>query len=266
MNQKQFSRALKAVVVIMAFVAFFLFSHIAFIETAKGDIHSVFGFLANLVTPDGSIWNKIVKYMLCAVIPIFTILIVCRGRNVWECWGVRDGFLKGWCVGLICVLPMLACNSLAGCSEFSWEYLLLGAILPGLFEELLFRGFLFGLLFRFCRWGLVWAALPPAVVFTIGHFYQAHDLLSGLQVFTVTALGSLFFSWLYAEWGTLWVSIAFHILMNAIWQQIPVDGVTSSIGNVATNIGRVATIILAIVLTFLYKKKQGKNLFDYKII
>ena len=54
--------------------------------------------------------------------------------------------------------------------------------------------------------------------------------------------------------------------MNAIWQQIPVDGVTSSIGNVATNIGRVATIILAIVLAFLYKKKQGKNLFDYKII
>ena len=32
-------------------------------------------------TPDGSIWNKIVKYMLCAVIPIFTILIrLCRQR------------------------------------------------------------------------------------------------------------------------------------------------------------------------------------------
>lgn len=265
MNKNLLPNTMKAIIIIVAFIAFFFCSHIALIETSGGNFRSVLGFLAGLFTPSGSIWYQLVKYVLWTVFPIVTVLLVCRGKNVWECLGVRGGFLKGWCIGLISILPMLACNSLVGRSEFSWEYLLLGAILPGLFEELLFRGFLFGLLFRFCRWGFVWATLPTAIVFTVGHFYQAHDLLSGIQVFAITAIGSLFFSWLYAEWNTLWMPIAFHILMNGIWQQIPVDGVNTSVGNVATNIGRIATIILAIVLTILYKWKQGKRIFDYKL-
>lgn len=38
-----------------------------------------------------------------------------------------------------------------------------GAVFAGLFEELIYRGFLFGVLHRYCGWRFIWAALPAAV-------------------------------------------------------------------------------------------------------
>ena len=47
-----------------------------------------------------------------------------------------------------------------------------GAIYPGFFEELICRGLFFGVLFRFCRWGFLPAALLSSVIFSLGHMYQ----------------------------------------------------------------------------------------------
>ena len=84
--------------------------------------------------------------------------------------------------------------------------------------------------------------------------------MSGLQVFCVTALGSLFFSWLYMVWdNNLWVPISFHIMMNGIWVLIPIADATSSIGSITANIGRLLTVALAVTLTVLYKKREPQR-------
>ena len=87
-----------------------------------------------------------------------------------------------------------------------------------------------------------------------------------LLVFAVTAFGSLLFSWLYVEWNfNLWVPIALHVGMDAVWSLIPIEGIDHSMGNLPSNIGRVLTLVLVVVITVLYKKRQGKKLFNYKV-
>ncbi len=227
-----------------------------------GHVVSCDSALSALVFTKGSFAYSLTKHLLSCVIPIMTILVVCKGKNILECWGLglRRDFLKGCAVGLLCCVPMLVCNLITGRVAFSLEKLFLGAVFPGLFEELVYRGFLFGILHRYCNWRFIWAALPAAVLFTIGHFYQAHDFVAGLQVFCVTGLGSLFFSWLYMKWdNNLWVPISFHISMNAIWILIPIADAATSVGSVTANIGRLLTIVLAVTLTIFCTSKQGVN-------
>ena len=217
--------------------------------------------LAALLFKKGSFAYSLMKHLLSCIIPLITVAIVCKGKNILECWGLRGNFLKGWAVGLLCCIPMLVCNLIAGHVEFGWDKLFLGAVFAGLFEELIYRGFLFGVLHRYCGWSFIRAALPAAVLFTLGHFYQSHDFVSGLQVFCVTALGSLFFSWLYMVWdNNLWVPISFHIMMNGIWVLIPIADATSSVGSITANIGRLLTVALAVTLTVLYKNVSRNGL------
>lgn len=215
--------------------------------------------LAALLFKKGSFAYSLMKHLLSCIIPLITVAIVCKGKNILECWGLRRHFLKGWAVGLLCCIPMLVCNLIAGHVEFGWDKLFLGAVFAGLFEELIYRGFLFGVLHRYCGWRFIWAALPAAVLFTLGHFYQSHDFVSGLQVFCVTALGSLFFSWLYMVWdNNLWVPISFHIMMNGIWVLIPIADATSSVGSITANIGRLLTVALAVTLT-VFTRSVSRN-------
>ena len=151
---------------------------------------------------------------------------------------------------------MFVVNLIFGHFEFTWNNLLRKAVFPGFFEELLFRGFFFGILYRYCKWNFVAAALVAAVIFMLGHAYQATDTLSLVLVFGVTALGSVLFSWLYKEWNfNLWVPIALHIGMDFVWSLMPIDGVENSVGNIAANVGRIITIVAAIVITIVYKKR-----------
>ncbi len=249
----------RSVIVLTGFVLLYTLTRIPLVKVGE-HIVSFDSALAGILFPKGSFAYSLAKHLFSCVIPVITILIVCKGKNLLECWGIGSRFLRGWAVGLLCCVPMLVCNLIAGHVVFSLENLFLGAVFPGLFEELVYRGFLFGILHRYCNWRFIWAALPAAVLFTVGHFYQAHGFGAGLQVFCVTGLGSLFFSWLYMKWdNNLWVPISFHISMNAIWVLIPIADATTSVGNVTANIGRLLTIVLAISLTFFCTSKRSVN-------
>ena len=252
------SNLTKSVIVLTSFVLLYILTRIPLVNIDER-IVSCDSALTGLFFTKGTFLYSLTKHLLSCVIPLITILIVCKGNNLLECWGIGSRFLKGWAVGLLCCVPMLVCNLIAGHPEFSLKKLFLGAVFPGLFEELIYRGFLFGILYRYCNWRFIWAALPAAVLFTLGHFYQAHDFMAGLQVFCITALGSLFFSWLYMKWdNNLWVPISFHISMNAIWTLIPIIGSTTSVGNVTANIGRLLTVALAVALTVFCTNRRRK--------
>jgi membrane protease YdiL (CAAX protease family) len=140
-------------------------------------------------------------------------------------------------------------------SNISLHKVLSSTLYSGFFEELAFRGFLFGLLFRYHRWGFIPAVLAGSLIFGAAHLYQGNDIMSALGSFGIAALGAVWFSWMYVEWSyNLWVPIGMHTLMNASWIFFSVS--TTAAGDIASNIVRGLTIATAIAATILYKKKH----------
>ncbi|RMD72486.1 MAG: CPBP family intramembrane metalloprotease, partial [Bacteroidetes bacterium] len=134
-----------------------------------------------------------------------------------------------------------------------------GTLVAGFMEELLFRGFLFGLLFRKAGWGFVPAALLGGILFGMGHLYQGHSLGEALGVFLVTALGGGWFAWLYVEWNyNLWVPIWLHVCMNLVWMLFELGD--NALGGWLPNLFRALTIALTIVVTLRWHATRGRRI------
>lgn len=179
-------------------------------------------------------------------------------HEIFDNLGLKKGFLTGLIFSLVTVSPMLISSAIIGDppSQINIPDLLQKTVFAGLFEEYLFRGFLFGLLFSKLRWGFIPAALPAALIFGLGHIYQGNSLSATFGVFFVTALGSLWFSWLFVEWkNNLWIPVFLHILMNLSW--ILFDVSDDALGGVYTNLFRIITIALTVFLTIKYHKQKG---------
>lgn len=91
----------------------------------------------------------------------------------------------------------------------TWGYLYLGAFVACIgpvFEEIFFRGYLFGALRK--RWGILCAVLLSALLFSIIHF-NAGVLLP------VFGLGVLL-AYVYERTGSLIAPIVIHVLQNSI--------------------------------------------------
>ena len=130
-------------------------------------------------------------------------------------------------------------------------------VVAGFFEELIFRGFVFGELFRTARWGFLPAATLTALAFGSLHLYQGDDLISASAAFGVTAAGSIFFSWIYVESeNNLWSVIWLHTLMNAPWMLFSVSG-SGAVGGLRANGLRLCTLLIATALVVIYKKRKG---------
>ncbi len=85
-------------------------------------------------------------------------------------------------------------------------FVLVAVVMAPVFEEILFRGFLFrGLANSF---GWVWGALISAAVFGGAHLQ--------LDVFLPLAALGFILAWAYQRTGSLWTNITMHALFNAI--------------------------------------------------
>ena len=94
------------------------------------------------------------------------------------------------------------------------------AFIGPLAEEIAFRGVAFGLLRRMAGWPFWIAALPPAIVFGLGHAnpFVVSPTLDDIMTFAITASGAFLFSWLYERWHfNLWVPVFLHAFMNFAW-------------------------------------------------
>jgi len=132
-------------------------------------------------------------------------------------------------------------------------------LLTGFMEEYMFRAFLFGIFLRKLKWGFIPTSILGAVIFGLGHIYQGSTFLETLGVFAVSSAGAIWFSWLYVEWNNnLWIPIFLHTLMNLSWVLFEVS--TNALGGFYTNLFRVITIALTIIITILYHKKKTVNL------
>jgi membrane protease YdiL (CAAX protease family) len=85
-------------------------------------------------------------------------------------------------------------------------FLLVAVVMAPLFEEIVFRGFLFR---GFANsWGWVWGAVASAAIFGAAHLQ--------LDVFLPLAALGFVLAWAYHRTGSLWTSITMHALFNLI--------------------------------------------------
>lgn len=199
------------------------------------------------------------NYLLSGLVPAAALLLLHKPCEIVSSMGLAQGFGTGLLFAVIATLPMMAGYVCIGTinHELSVDQAITWIFIAGFFEEVIFRGFVFGQLFRYARWGFVPAALITALAFGSLHLYQGHDLASALGSFAITALGSIFFSWIYVEWNyNLWTAIWLHTLMNLPWIVLRVSE-NGAVGDIGANILRISTIGLAIGLTVVYKKRKG---------
>ncbi len=85
-------------------------------------------------------------------------------------------------------------------------FVLVAVVMAPLFEEVIFRGFLFR---GFANsWGWVWGALASAAIFGAAHLQ--------LDVFLPLAALGFVLAWAYHRTGSLWTCITMHALFNLI--------------------------------------------------
>jgi membrane protease YdiL (CAAX protease family) len=200
----------------------------------------------------------VLYFYLWWIIPIIICTILLFGfRNFFGVLGLNNFSLNVVIFALISVSPMLISSMFMGQfkSELGIFTMLRATIFAAFNEELLFRGFLFGLLFRKFGWGFIPAASIGAIFFGLGHIYQGNSFLESLGIFAITAMGAAWFAWLYVEWNfNLWIPIFLHLLMNLSWTLFDVS--QNAMGGLYLNVFRALTIALTIIITI---KLNGKN-------
>ena len=79
-----------------------------------------------------------------------------------------------------------------------------------------------------------------------------------IAAFGVTFIGGLFFSWIYVKWDfNLWCPVGLHFFMNLSWLLFMVEGNSVAAGGVVSNVFRILSVVVAIVLTNVYLRKRA---------
>lgn len=227
------------------------------------------GFVTALFDiPNGSILGLSIKALALAVVALILTMVVVGPGELFPFLGLSGNMFKGFGVALLCVLPLYLAFPFFGNlnAELTFPVLYDKCILTGFKEELVFRAFMFGLLFRYARTGFFWAVILPALYFGSVHLYQGSDALSALAAFGVTFIGALYFSWMYVEWDfNIWIPVGLHVLMNGAWHVFTVEGTEVAAGGLISNIARIVSMALAIAITVCCRKRKGGKVFDYPI-
>lgn len=194
-------------------------------------------------------------------LPVVIVLLFLHGRKDFpRSLGLDGNFIKGMVFALISTLPLFIAFPVVGDFNggLTWDKLVRSAFIAAFFEEVIFRGFIFGQLFRYCKIGFWWSVIIPSLLFGSIHLYQGSDPLSSLAAFGVTFIGGLFFSWIYVKWNfNLWCPVGLHFFMNLSWLLFTVEGNSVAAGGVVSNVFRILSVVVAIVLTNVYLRKRA---------
>lgn len=233
------------------FVVYFLLDEL-FFYGLRSSLHTLIDHLGT---------SHFVAYVLVGI-PIVAAAIAIHGKNKWiQSLGLYAPTGIALVFSLICTLPMLLGYALSFDfnKELSLNEILISVIFAAFFEEVYFRGFLFGQIFRFTRVGFILAILIGALLFASVHLYQSQELSTLFGIFLTTFSGAIWFAWLYVEWNhNLWIPIFLHLFMNLFWLLFSVSD--NALGGETANIFRILTIALSVGLTIFYKRKKGMKL------
>lgn len=249
MRETVMNRTLKITfITVVAFGTHFLFDSLYF-----RDIRAAINEVINHVGLSHNIAYSIVG------IPIFIgTLLISKKSHFFENLGLNRNIWQAFAFAAVCTLPSFVGFSLFFDlnTEINLNRILVTVVAAAFFEELYFRGFLYGQLFRHTAIGFIASVLLGALLFGLIHLYQSNDAGELVGIFLITFLGAVLFAWAYTEWNyNLWVPIMLHLLMNLAWELFNVSD--NALGGVYSNVFRTVTIALIIGLTILYKKRKG---------
>ncbi len=216
--------------------------------------------LANFIDFHITNYNlRIAYFYLLWIIPtVFALIFLFKAKNAFAIIGINNDFLMGIFFSAITVSPMFLSSAIMGHinENLAINELIHKTFIAGFMEEYLFRGFLFGILFRKLGWGFIPASLLGGLIFGLGHIYQGSSFFETTSIFLITSVGAVWFSWLYIEWeNNLWFPIFLHTFMNLSWILFEVSN--DALGGLYTNLFRVITIAATIIVTIFYHKKEG---------
>ena len=178
-------------------------------------------------------------------------------RNILEKLGLSKNIFIGLTFAIICTLPMMIGYALQFRlnEELSFNKIIINTISSAFFEEIIYRAFLFGQLYRYTRLGFLPSVFLGSLLFGFAHLYQSNDTNELIGIFSLTFLGSLLFGWVFTEWKfNLWTAIFLHCLMNLYWLIFDVN--ENALGGTYANIFRFSTVFIAVFGTIIYKKKK----------
>lgn len=211
----------------------------------------------------------VIAYSITLIPLILTVKILFPAKEIISLFSLDQSILKGFSLTFLGTLPMVAGYfiffNLNG--RIDIQALFINTLSSAFFEELIFRAFLIGILFRFTALGFLSSIFFGSLLFAQAHFYQSTDPAELIEIFLITFLGSVFFTWVYVETDyNLWTAIFLHFFMNLYWDIFAVSDNVS--GNTHGNIFKILSVILIIVLIIYHKFKNkipfeitGKTLF-----
>ncbi len=242
------SRSLSVIVItLLSFGLYFFLSNAYFSELRVW----INGFVPSLGI------SHLVVYLIVSLPIVLGASFINEFKRCQTTLGLNRSIVKGVAFPLLCTVPMFigfAC-CFSSNTDLTVDEVLITGVAAAFFEEFIFRGFLFGQLFRFTKLGFIPSILLGAFLFAAMHLYQSNDLPTLIGVFSTTFMGAVLFAWLFAEWNyNLWIPIFLHFFMNLAWMIFSVSD--NAFGGFYANIFRILTIALAIILTLLYKRKK----------
>lgn len=205
--------------------------------------------------------SHILAYLITGIPLFIGTLLMGKRTDFFQNLGLDKSLIQGFIFAVVCTLPMYI--GFSTIFEFNPNIkintVLIGVVSAGFFEELYYRGFLFGLPFRKTKLGFILSVFFGALYFGFLHLYQSTEVNELLGIFLITFLGGVLFAWVYAEWNfNIWVPVFLHMLMNLAWELFSVSD--NALGGISSNVFRFLTIGLVIILTILYKKRNGIKL------
>lgn len=232
---------------ILGFTAYYFFDFLFFrtIQTFSKDL-----FHSKAIA-------HIIAYSVTLVPLIVTLKILFPKRNISDLFSLDKPIFKGFTLALISTLPMLIGYVIHFkiISKINFETLFINTLSSAFFEEIIFRAFLIGILYRFTRLGFLSSALLGSLLFAQVHLYQSQNLIELTEIFAITFLGSVFFAWAYFESEyNLWTAIFLHFFMNLYWEIFNVSENVS--GNLYGNIYKFLSIAVLILAVIYYKRKN----------
>ncbi len=205
-----------------------------------------------------SVSAQVLYYLLPAVTILFLFY---PSKEIPKELGINREFLNGLVFAFLFTLPMLVGYFLMG--RYNTQHTLIQNIVfsfkDGFREELFYRAFLFGQLFRRVNLGFIPAVAVNGLIFGLSHLYQAKDLGESLAIFAITFAGAVWFAWLFIEWrNNLWLPVFMHVLMNLYWDLFSTEN--TAMGGLMLNLPRILTIFLSVYFTIRLNKRQNGKL------
>lgn len=153
--------------------------------------------------------------------------------------GFGPGVVRGLGFGLVATVPMIVALAFGPSPGFDLDLMFGSGMLGPVAEELLFRGFLFGVLWRAARWPAPAAIIVSSLVFGFAHQTNVLPMAAGGAVL----------AWIAYRWNSLWPAIGLHAGMNLCWDLLRIEHARPSLGLDFMSAAQTLSVVAAILVT-----------------